>query len=116
VDEAPLKSIGKVGAVAVEIWTMSGGMVFDNFLITTDAEVRKLPAPAACPRCGERERDTARVSELSPQRVRHSGAESESPKATSRAFDACRLSGCAKQNTWAGYCRWRTTTRRRRGA
>jgi hypothetical protein len=41
VDETPLKSIGKVGAVALEIWTMSAGMVFDNFLITTDEEVRQ---------------------------------------------------------------------------
>ena len=32
-DSAPLKSIGNIGAVGVEIWTMSGGLVFDNILI-----------------------------------------------------------------------------------
>eukprot|EP00976_Prorocentrum_cordatum_P034322 697932-Prorocentrum_minimum.AAC.1 len=39
-DETPLKSIGLIGGVGVEIWTMNSGIVFDNFLATYDAEVR----------------------------------------------------------------------------
>ena len=39
-DETPLANIGKIGAAAVEIWTMSAGIVFDNFLATYDEEVR----------------------------------------------------------------------------
>lgn len=39
-DKAPLENIGLVGAVAVEIWTMSHGLTFDNIMITTDEEVR----------------------------------------------------------------------------
>jgi len=38
-DKAPLENIGLVGAVAVEIWTMSHGLTFDNIMITTDEEV-----------------------------------------------------------------------------
>ena len=37
-DKAPLKSIGNIGAVGVEIWTMSGGLVFDNILIDREFE------------------------------------------------------------------------------
>jgi len=32
-DEMPLKSIGKIGAVALEVWTMSSGLVVDNVLV-----------------------------------------------------------------------------------
>ena len=34
VDDEPLRSLASLGAVAVEIWTVDGGYVFDNFLIT----------------------------------------------------------------------------------
>eukprot|EP01052_Picozoa_sp_SAG31_P006824 SAG31_NODE_318_length_17799_cov_79.857571_13_plen_91_part_00 len=37
VDETPLKSTAKIGAIAIEIWTMSNGIFFDNMLVTTDA-------------------------------------------------------------------------------
>jgi len=37
-DKTPMKSIGKIGAVGVEIWTMSGGLVFDNILIDKEFE------------------------------------------------------------------------------
>lgn len=35
-DKTPLKSIGSVGAVALEIWTMSKGLVVDNVLVAAD--------------------------------------------------------------------------------
>jgi|AntAceMinimDraft_12_1070368.scaffolds.fasta_scaffold82295_1 hypothetical protein len=35
-DKTPLKSIGRVGAVALEIWTMSKGLVVDNVLVSAD--------------------------------------------------------------------------------
>lgn len=35
-DKAPMGSIGQIGAVGVEIWTMSGGLVYDNILIDDD--------------------------------------------------------------------------------
>ena len=35
-DEAPLAAIGSVGGVAVEIWTMDEGYVFDNVLVAND--------------------------------------------------------------------------------
>ena len=38
-DEAPLKAIGSVGGVAVEIWTMDEGYVFDNILVANDPAV-----------------------------------------------------------------------------
>ncbi len=36
-DESPLANIGKVGGVAIEIWTMDEGYLFDNVLIANDA-------------------------------------------------------------------------------
>ena len=30
------EGIGKIGAVAVEVWTMSKGLAFDNFYVGTD--------------------------------------------------------------------------------
>ncbi|CAL8469469.1 g9010 [Coccomyxa elongata] len=36
-DEAPLANIGKIGGVAVEIWTMDEGYLFDNILVANDA-------------------------------------------------------------------------------
>ncbi len=36
-DETPLSNIGKVGGVAVEIWTMDEGYLFDNILVANDA-------------------------------------------------------------------------------
>lgn len=35
-DSDPVKSLADIGGVAVEIWTMSDGMVFDNILVTSD--------------------------------------------------------------------------------
>jgi len=35
-DKTPLASIGKIGAVALEIWTMSAGLLIDNILIAKD--------------------------------------------------------------------------------
>ena len=37
VDEAPMTRVGKIGAVALEVWTMSSGLVVDNVLIAKDA-------------------------------------------------------------------------------
>lgn len=36
-DEAPLGNIGQVGGVAIEIWTMDEGYLFDNILVANDA-------------------------------------------------------------------------------
>ena len=38
-DESPLANIGKVGGVAIEIWTMDEGYLFDNVLIANDGSV-----------------------------------------------------------------------------
>jgi calnexin len=38
-DETPLANIGKVGAVAIEIWTMDKDIFFDNILVTNSADV-----------------------------------------------------------------------------
>ena len=38
-DDAPLKSVGKIAAVGAEIWTMDGGLYFDNLLITDDEAI-----------------------------------------------------------------------------
>lgn len=38
-DESPLKNIGKVGGVALEIWTMDSNYYFDNILIDNDPSV-----------------------------------------------------------------------------
>jgi len=35
-DDAPLKAVGTIGAVGAELWTMDGGVYFDNLLITGD--------------------------------------------------------------------------------
>jgi hypothetical protein len=35
-----MSNVAPIGAVAVEIWTMNSGIVFDNFLATYNAEVR----------------------------------------------------------------------------
>ncbi|KAK9811492.1 hypothetical protein WJX72_004772 [[Myrmecia] bisecta] len=39
VDETPLKNIGKIGGVAVEIWTMDDGYFFDNILVSDDPAI-----------------------------------------------------------------------------
>eukprot|EP00217_Crustomastix_stigmatica_P005790 CAMPEP_0183796224 /NCGR_PEP_ID=MMETSP0803_2-20130417/9091_1 /TAXON_ID=195967 /ORGANISM="Crustomastix stigmata, Strain CCMP3273" /LENGTH=546 /DNA_ID=CAMNT_0026040843 /DNA_START=1 /DNA_END=1638 /DNA_ORIENTATION=+ len=38
VDDTPLAHVGKIGGVALEVWTMSAGIVFDNLLITPSEE------------------------------------------------------------------------------
>ncbi|PRW59639.1 calnexin-like protein 1-like [Chlorella sorokiniana] len=44
-DPAPLTNIGKVGAAAIEIWTMDDGYFFDNIVISNDvAEAEKVRA------------------------------------------------------------------------
>ena len=43
-DDAPLGSLGKIGAAAIEIWTMDTGYFFDNVLVASD------PATAAAHR------------------------------------------------------------------
>ena len=35
-DKTPMKSVGSIGAVALEIWTMSKGIVIDNVLVAKD--------------------------------------------------------------------------------
>ena len=35
-DDAPLTRVGKIGAVALEVWTMSKGLVVDNVLVAKD--------------------------------------------------------------------------------
>lgn len=40
-DNAPLKSIGKIGAIAIEIWTVDSGYQFSNIMVTPDAQVAK---------------------------------------------------------------------------
>lgn len=37
-DPAPLSHIGKIGAVAIEIWTMDSGIFFDDVVITNDVD------------------------------------------------------------------------------
>ncbi len=44
VDDAPLSKLGKIGAAAVEIWTMDTGYYFDNVLVASS------PATAAAHR------------------------------------------------------------------
>ena len=42
-DKEPLSHIGKIGGVAIEIWTMDEGYYFDNLLVTNDvAEAEKV--------------------------------------------------------------------------
>ncbi len=42
-DKNPLSHIGKIGGVAIEIWTMDEGYYFDNLLVTNDvAEAEKV--------------------------------------------------------------------------
>ena len=43
-DDAPLGNLGRIGAAAVEIWTMDTGYFFDNVLVGSD------PASAAAHR------------------------------------------------------------------
>ena len=43
-DDAPLSNIGKIGAAAIEIWTMDTGYFFDNVLVAN------APAEAAAHR------------------------------------------------------------------
>ena len=38
-DETPLKNIGKVGGVAIEIWTMDNNYYFSNILVDQDPAV-----------------------------------------------------------------------------
>ena len=40
-DQEPLKSVAPIGAVSVEIWTMDGGIIFDNVLVSTDERQSK---------------------------------------------------------------------------
>jgi calnexin len=37
-DDKPLSNIGKVGGIALEIWTMDEGYYFDNVLVSNDAD------------------------------------------------------------------------------
>ena len=37
-DATPLASLGKLGGVAIEIWTMDSGIYFDNIFIGDSAE------------------------------------------------------------------------------
>lgn len=37
-DDKPLENIGKVGGIALEIWTMDEGYYFDNVLVSNDAD------------------------------------------------------------------------------
>lgn len=36
-DEVPLQNLGAIGGVAIEIWTMDEGYLFDNVLIANEA-------------------------------------------------------------------------------
>ena len=36
-DESPLQNLGSIGGVAIEIWTMDEGYLFDNVLIANEA-------------------------------------------------------------------------------
>lgn len=38
-DTEPLSNIGKIGGVAVEIWTMDNNYFFDNILVTDDIKL-----------------------------------------------------------------------------
>ena len=38
-DDTPLAHIGKINAVAIEIWTMDSGFYFDDIVVANDAEV-----------------------------------------------------------------------------
>jgi calnexin len=38
-DETPLKNVGSIGGVAVEIWTMDNNYFFDNILVTNQVDV-----------------------------------------------------------------------------
>lgn len=40
-DTDPIKSLADIEGVAVEIWTMSDGMIFDNILVTSDKSYAK---------------------------------------------------------------------------
>ena len=40
-DKTPLANIGKIGAVGVEIWTMSSGLVIDNIAVDADIDAVK---------------------------------------------------------------------------
>jgi hypothetical protein len=43
-DTTPLKHIGKIGGVAIEIWTMDKDYYFDNLVITDSVEkAEKIP-------------------------------------------------------------------------
>lgn len=41
VDDEPLKSIGKIGAIGVEVWVMDSDIFFDNILITQSSDLAK---------------------------------------------------------------------------
>ena len=37
-DKTPLKNLGDIGGVAIEIWTMDEGYYFSNVFVGTDAD------------------------------------------------------------------------------
>ena len=39
VDPSPYNSIAPMSAIAVEVWTVSAGILFDNFAVTADSAV-----------------------------------------------------------------------------
>ena len=38
-DDTPLANIGKINAVAIEIWTMDSGFYFDNIVVANDPAI-----------------------------------------------------------------------------
>ncbi len=64
-----------IGAVGVEVWTMSGGMLFDNFLITRDEG-------AASAWAGETFFPKQRAQEAAKEATEHAAKESELAGAT----------------------------------
>ena len=37
-DESPLDNLGKIGGLAIEIWTMDEGYYFSNILVSSDED------------------------------------------------------------------------------
>jgi len=96
-DETPLKSIGQIGGVGLEIWTMTSGLVVDNVLVAGDdvaaGELRanawkpKMDFIAAVAKAEEEAKAKARKEEEAAEALKGPGFASKVTDAMYSALD-----------------------------
>ncbi|KAK9831361.1 hypothetical protein WJX81_005717 [Elliptochloris bilobata] len=81
-DDAPLGNLGKIGAAAIEIWTMDTGYFFDNVLVASD------PAAAAAHRDSHWTPKLAVEAEIKAREEAEEKEKAEKAKAEAQAAES----------------------------